>query len=132
VAERRRILVFAYFFPPLGGAGVQRVVKFAKYLPAEGWDPTIVTARSADYWMADESLGAELGPRVRIVRTPAPTGLTLLRRLAPRQAGQARTLRASVGAIRRLRGLSSWLLLPDSYVGWVPFARRAGERLLAR
>jgi len=41
--RRRKILIFAYFFPPIGGAGVQRTVKFAKYLPDEGWDPTIVT-----------------------------------------------------------------------------------------
>jgi len=132
VEERRRILIFAYFFPPQGGAGVQRIVKLAKYLPAEGWDPTIVTARAGDYWMADEGLAAELGPRVRIVRTPAPTGLALLRRLSPAAAGHGRPLRSSTGAIRRLRAVASWMLVPDSYLGWLPFACRAGEVLLAR
>ncbi|MFH1143125.1 MAG: glycosyltransferase [Candidatus Eisenbacteria bacterium] len=128
----RRILVFAYFFPPYGGAGVQRIVKFAKYLPDEGWEPTIVTGRGSDYWMADASLAAELGPRVRVVRTSAPTGLTALRRIAPRSAGHGRSLRSSVGAIHRWRGLSGWLFVPDSYIGWLPFAARAGSRLLAR
>jgi len=130
VARRRRILIFAYFFPPLGGAGVQRIVKLAKYLPEEGWDPTVVTVRGADYWMTDAALAGELGPRVTIVRTNSLTGLGLLRRLAPRQAGRADGLRSSVGAIRRLRRLAGWVMMPDSYVGWVPFACRAGDRLL--
>jgi glycosyltransferase involved in cell wall biosynthesis len=130
VAPRKRILIFAYFFPPLGGAGVQRIVKLAKYLPDEGWDPTVVTVRGADYWMTDATLADDLGPRVQVVRTGSLTGLGLLRRLAPRQAGQGAGRRSSVGLIRRLRRLAGWVLLPDSYLGWVPFACRAGERLL--
>ena len=129
---RRRILIFAYFFPPLGGAGVQRIVKLAKYLPAEGWDPTIVTARAGDYWMTDGSLAAELGPRVRVVRTAAPTGLALLRRFSPAASGHGKPVRSSVGVIRRLRGVASWVFVPDSYLGWLPFACRAGAALLAR
>ncbi len=132
MSQRRRVLIFAYFFPPRGGAGVQRIVKFAKYLPDEGWDPTIVTAKGDDYWMKDESLARELAGRVPVVRTPAFTGLAIFSRLAPRQAGSGHSPRSSVGAVRRLRGVSSWLLVPDSYVGWVPFARRAGEALLSR
>lgn len=132
VTRRKKILIFAYFFPPLGGAGVQRIVKFAKYLPDYGWDPTVVTVRSRAYWMRDPTLAEELGSRVRIVRTASLTGLALLRRLAPRQAGRSGTMRASSGAIRRLRRMAGWVWLPDSYRGWVPFASRAGADLLAR
>jgi len=130
VKPLRRVLIFAYFFPPLGGAGVQRVAKFAKYLPEEGWLPTVVTVRARDYWMSDPSLALELGSQVAVVRTRSLTGLALLRRLAPGHAGRLGGVRSSAGAIRRLRGLASWVLLPDSYVGWVPYAVRAGERLL--
>lgn len=38
----RSLLFLAYFFPPRGGAGVQRSVKFAKYLPQFGWTPLVV------------------------------------------------------------------------------------------
>ncbi len=38
----RSLLFLAYFFPPRGGAGVQRSVKFAKYLPQFGWNPLVV------------------------------------------------------------------------------------------
>ncbi len=127
----KRVLIFAYFFPPLGGAGVQRIVKFAKYLPTLGWEPTIVTVRSRDYWMADSGLARELGPGVRIQRTRSLTGLAVLRRLAPRQAGATQGgVRASSAGIVRLRRLAGWVLIPDSYIGWVPYAIRAGEALL--
>ena len=42
----RRALVIAYYFPPLGGAGVQRTLKFVKYLPEFGWRATVVSTRS--------------------------------------------------------------------------------------
>ena len=45
----RRALVIAYFFPPLGGAGVQRTLKFVKYLPEFGWRATVVSTRSRLY-----------------------------------------------------------------------------------
>ncbi len=130
MTTRKRILIFAYFFPPLGGAGVQRVVKLAKYLPELGWEPTIVTVRARDYWMLDGSLQRELGCAARIVRTRSLTGLSLLQRLAPRAAGQGGGARPSMRRIAGLRRLAAWTLLPDSYVGWVPFAQRAGSRLL--
>jgi glycosyltransferase involved in cell wall biosynthesis len=129
VSRTRRILIFAYFFPPLGGAGVQRIAKFARYLPDEGWRPTVVTVRARDYWMDDPSLEDEMGPGVSIVRTRSLTGLSLLRRLLPARAGVG-GVRGSGRAIRALRGLASWACIPDSYVGWVPFAVREGERLL--
>src|SRR5581483_9788229 len=40
---RRRVLLVAYQFPPVGGAGVQRVTKFVKYLPRHGWDVSVLT-----------------------------------------------------------------------------------------
>jgi hypothetical protein len=130
VTTTKRILIFAYFFPPLGGAGVQRVVKLAKYLPSLGWEPTIVTVRARDYWMLDASLQHDLGSGVRIARTRSLTGLSLLQLLAPRAAGRTRGARPSMRRIAGLRRLAAWTLLPDSYVGWVPFALRAGARLL--
>ena len=101
VKPLRRVLIFAYFFPPLGGAGVQRIAKFAKYLPEQGWLPTVVTVRARDYWMSDPSLEGELGSRVAVVRTRSLTGLALMRRLAPAQAGRKGGVRSSAGGIRR-------------------------------
>ena len=45
----KRVLVITYYWPPSGGSGVQRWVKFAKYLPAEGWQPVIYTPENPEY-----------------------------------------------------------------------------------
>src|SRR4051812_37684232 len=75
---RRRVLVLAYFFPPLGGGGVQRTLKHVKYLPEHGWDPIVVTTSSRSYPALDPSLEAEIPADVPVIRT---SGLDLLSRL---------------------------------------------------
>ncbi len=65
----KRVLYIAFFFPPLGGAGVQRTLKFVRYLPDFGWRATVLTARS-DYWMVDPTLADEIAPETRVLRTP--------------------------------------------------------------
>ena len=67
-----RVLVIAYFFPPIAGSGTYRTLKFVKYLPQFGWQPFVVCgdkARPFDYGY-DESLLAEVPPEARILRMP--------------------------------------------------------------
>ena len=52
----RRVLILAYYFPPLGMGGVQRAVKFVKYLPQFGWTPEVITVKPVRYHACDESL----------------------------------------------------------------------------
>ena len=54
----RRVLVVAYYFPPMGLSGVQRVAKFVKYLPRYGWQPEVLTVEPGAYFAYDESLMA--------------------------------------------------------------------------
>src|SRR5512133_3152494 len=60
--DRRRVLVLAYFFPPVGGAGVQRTLKFVKYLAELGWDATVVSTRRHSSRVRDRSLLADVPP----------------------------------------------------------------------
>src|SRR5712691_3457581 len=66
--SRQRVLVVAYVFPPVGGAGVQRVTKFVKYLPEFGWDATVLTAENPSVPLYDESLLADIPPQTVIVK----------------------------------------------------------------
>lgn len=127
-ARLRHLLVVSHFFPPMGGGGVQRVTKLVKYLERCGWRASIVCGRPEDYWMRDETLLADVPPSARIVGTAAASGLGLLRRL---RRGRPASAERSARAFGGLRRLSSWFLLPDSYVGWKPFALRAARRILA-
>jgi glycosyltransferase involved in cell wall biosynthesis len=73
----RRVLLVAYFFPPIAGGGVQRIVKFVRYLPEFGYEPVVLTGAggTADRWSPeDASLAAEIGD-VEIHRVPGPEPL---------------------------------------------------------
>ena len=66
----RSILVLTFRWPPQGGGGVQRTLKFVKYLARLGWDPVVHTVSNpfTDLW--DPGLGAEVPPSVAVYRTP--------------------------------------------------------------
>ena len=57
---RGRLLLITYEFPPLGGVGVQRVLKFAKYLPQAGWAVSVLTVKDPPGALLDPSLLAEI------------------------------------------------------------------------
>lgn len=128
----RHLLLISHFFPPMGGGGVQRVAKFVKYLAAHDWRTTIVCGRAEDYWMRDETLVRELPESARVQATAAASGLGILRRLqgARRERPAPSSSRRSSRGFGMLRRAASWLLVPDSYVGWRPFALRAARAVL--
>jgi glycosyltransferase involved in cell wall biosynthesis len=64
------LLLCAFYFPPLGMGGVQRPLKFAKFLPEFGWDVTVLTPEIGPYPATDDSLMAELPASVEVVRIP--------------------------------------------------------------
>lgn len=65
----QKVLVIAYYFPPMGLSGVQRTLKFVKYLPEFGWRPTVLTTNSGSYYAYDDTLLSELSEEINIVRT---------------------------------------------------------------
>jgi glycosyltransferase involved in cell wall biosynthesis len=68
-------LFIAYYFPPMGGAGVQRVQKFVRYLPAEGFLPIVVAgpvSASGKWSPQDKTLLAEIPDSVRVHRVSGP------------------------------------------------------------
>lgn len=118
----RRVLVIAYYFPPMGLSGVQRTLKFVKYLPQFGWHPTVLTVEPRGYVARDESFLQELeGRAVTIVRTP-PAG-------PGRLFGRKEVVGLPAEWKRKLLSrVSDTLFIPDNKVGW---RRRAVARALA-
>jgi glycosyltransferase involved in cell wall biosynthesis len=67
----KKALLVCYRFPPQGGGGVQRTLKYTKYLRAFGWEPVVHTARDPYWPVWDESLLAEIPAGVKVYRTTA-------------------------------------------------------------
>jgi glycosyltransferase involved in cell wall biosynthesis len=67
--SNKKILIITYYWPPAGGPGVQRWLKFAKYLPEFGWTPTIFTPANPSYPIVDDTLVQEVSDDLDIIRT---------------------------------------------------------------
>ena len=130
----KRILLISYYFPPSGGPGVQRILKFARYLPDNGWLPTVLTVdpQSAAFPSIDESLLDEIPSEVEVIRTSAWDPFRIYGRIQGKKKGEV----VKIGYIEGENGFKKfarWLrgniFLPDARVGWVPFAKQAARRL---
>lgn len=125
----RRLLVLAYFFPPIGGGGCQRTLKLVRYLKPLGWDSTVVTARDPDYWILDPTLLEEVPPSTEVIRARGLTSHRLVRLLAGGGAAlERRQGERDPRSFRKLRRLQSWLMIPDGYLPWAREAERAAAR----
>lgn len=91
----RRVLMVAYNFPPIGGVGMLRSLKYATYLPESGWEPVVLTARDPSGFRDEEALAA-LPPTLRVERAFSPEPAKVRRVLG-------RTARAVLGAARAAR-----------------------------
>lgn len=125
------VLIISYFFPPVGGAGVQRVTKFVKYLPEFGWRPIVLTVENPSVPLFDESLLGDIPPSavVHKARTLEPGYDTKQAVSASSESGaRGFSLKASIKGL--LRKIATMLLQPDPQVLWLPAAYRKGCKVL--
>ena len=64
----KKVLIITYYWPPSGGAGVQRWLKFAKYLPQYGWEPVIYTPENPDFAIEDQSLQKDVSKDLLVIK----------------------------------------------------------------
>jgi len=121
--EQKKILIITYYWPPAGGPGVQRWLKFAKYLPEFGWKPVIFTPENPSYPLLDESLMKDIPENIEIVKTKIWEPYQLAEKLNKSnkkfKAGQF-----DVGKNQSWKSkLSIWVrgnfFIPDARVFWV-------------
>lgn len=119
----KKIVIITYYWPPAGGPGVQRWLKFAKYLPEYGWEPIIYTPENPSYPLTDESLMKEVPEDIEIVKTKIWEPYQLAEKLNKSnkkfKAGQF-----DVGKNQSWKSrLSIWVrgnfFIPDARVFWV-------------
>lgn len=108
-----RALVVAYYFPPIGGGGVNRTLKLVRALDAAGHAVAVLTVDGAA-WTRDRSLESQVPRRVRVVRLPNPDW----GRVAARRGARGGAAAPGGGRLRR------WLV-PDLHVGWSALAGHA-------
>ena len=134
-SNSKKILVIAYYWPPSGGPGAIRVVKWVKYLVRLGWSPIILTVKDGEFPYRDPALADDLPSSVPVYRTHAPGPFVWYKRLT----GKKKTESLPVGVLTYqktglLEKLAAWircnLWIPDARLGWVRPATKMASRLI--
>lgn len=127
----KRLLIITYYWPPTGGSGVQRWVKFCKYLPQYGWQPVVYTPENPEQLARDESLLSDIPACAEIIKTPILEPYAVYRKLTGGKQGEEVN---PVNAQKKnwKQRLSLWIrgncFVPDPRIGWV----RPSVRFLKR
>lgn len=121
----KKVLIITYYWPPSGGAGVQRWLKFVKYLREFGWEPIVYTADNPEYPIIDASFEKDIPKGITILKQPIWEPYQLYKKLI----GQKKEERVVSGFLQEkgrkswAQNLSLWLrgnvFIPDARRFWI-------------
>ena len=121
----KKVLIIAYYWPPSAGSGVQRWLKFVKYLRNYGWEPIVYTPENPDFDLKDEKLLKEIPEGIQILKRPIFEPFQLYSKLTGQKAG------AQVNPVMKgedskpnwKTNLALWIranvFIPDSRMFWI-------------
>jgi hypothetical protein len=133
--NNRKILIITYYWPPAGGPGVQRWVKFTKYLSSFGYEPFILTVdeKLASYALSDGTLLNEIPPSVKIFRTKTHEFYNTYLRLTKKEnipfSGFVNESKPGLKQ-KVIRFIRSHLFIPDPRKGWNKYAFEKAQELI--
>ena len=133
----KKVLIISYYWPPAGGPGVQRILKYAKFLPENGWKPIILTVNKGEYPAVDESIQIEIPNDCTVIKCRSLEPYSIYKNFF----GQGRDETIPIGVLTRQN--LSWkkqianlirlnLFIPDARIGWYPYARKTGLKIIKR
>jgi glycosyltransferase involved in cell wall biosynthesis len=141
----KKVLLITYSFPPKGGPGVQRNLKFVKYFPEFGWKPFVLTSKDLFYPVKDYDLLKEIPSTAVIIRTETldPLRIFYLLKLfiSKIKKSKKNELAKDVKKVavnesslfyKIYRLIRRWFFIPDSAILWLPFALWKGYFLVKR
>lgn len=132
----KSVLIISYYWPPAGGAGVQRMLKFSKFLPEFGWKPLLLCPENPVYPITDSSLSAEIPKEAEIFRSYAFEPFSSYARLTGKRISEISNPATVLAAEHAgwMPKIGSWvranLFLPDGRIGWVPFAIEKARKII--
>ena len=133
--ELKKVLIITYYWPPAGGPGVQRWLKFVKYLREYGWEPVVLTVENGVYPAIDNSLHNDIPDGVAVIRTRAGNPFRLYNLLKGNKAGQVPVALINHRKKQSLFDkLAIWIrsncFIPDARKGWYRHAIKEIPRLM--
>lgn len=122
---QKKVLIITYYWPPTGGAGVQRWLKFSKYFRDFGWEPVIYTPLNPDFPINDETLLKDIPPNTTVLKTAITEPYDIYRKIM----GKKKTETVNQGFLSEgkenkwLQSLMIWVrgnfFIPDARKFWI-------------
>ncbi len=131
----KKVLIFAYHWPPGSGPGVQRFLKFCKYLPKYGWESIVITVKDGSYPSIDESLIDDIPEGLEVHKTKTFEPFTIYNALRGKKGKSVSVgligIKDSKSPIQKLSmHIRANYFIPDARKGWKPYARKAAEKVI--
>jgi len=120
-----KVLIITYYWPPSGGAGVQRWLKFSKYLREYGWEPVIYTPENPESPINDNSLEKDVPEDLTVLKTKIWEPYLFYKKMI----GQKKNEKINAAFLseskkpKRLEKIAVWVrgnfFIPDARAFWV-------------
>jgi glycosyltransferase involved in cell wall biosynthesis len=121
----KKVLIITYYWPPSGGAGVQRWLKYIKYLRGFGWEPVVYTPSNPESPVEDLSLFKDIPAHLEVIKTPIWEPYSFYKKFVGRKRGEK--INAGFLSEKKKAGLtekiSVWMrgnfFIPDARKFWI-------------
>ena len=133
----KAVLIITYYWPPASGPGVQRWLKFAKYIAEENWHVYILTVRNGSFSSIDLNIGKELPDKIEIFKAKTVEPFALYNLLRGKTGKQVEIGMSNIKETKNtFNRLSNYIranfFIPDARIGWVKFAVKKGVEIVRK
>jgi glycosyltransferase involved in cell wall biosynthesis len=131
----RKVLIISYYWPPAGGPAVQRILKFAKFLPEYGWQPIILSVKNGEFPVTDQKFLDEIPNECLVFKSSSFEPYGIYKKFS----GQHLSAKIPVAVLTQQdinwrKKFAHWirlnLFIPDAKIGWYPLAVQLGKKLI--
>ncbi|MCH9660636.1 MAG: glycosyltransferase family 4 protein [Bacteroidetes bacterium] len=119
----KRVLIICYYWPPAGGPGVQRWLKFVKYFKQFGVEPVVFVPENAHYPLEDDSFVSEVPKDVTVISLPIKEPYRFAKWFSKKKT---KTISSGIISEKDPATLEKLMLfvrgnlfIPDARIGWV-------------
>lgn len=133
--DKKKVLIITYYWPPSGGSGVQRWVKFCKYLPDFGIEPIVLTVENGTYPLVDATLEKEIAPNLNVYTSKSIEPYSLFGKIVgqtDKEVSTPSTAFSADGSLLKKFGI--WVranfFVPDARIGWIPLTVRKASKII--
>jgi len=131
----RKVLIITYYWPPSGGSGVQRWVKFVKYIRRFGWEPVIYTPSNPELPVKDSSLYRELPKNITVLKRKIVEPYGLYKKFTGRKQVGVGFMKEEASS-SRMEEFFKWIrgnfFIPDARKLWIKPSIRFLTRYLQK